>query len=564
MPLFENCLNSAASLLAKAGEKSSLVKYGISTLEKSGLNYDSVLCYAKNADSVLSHSLEKVQQAKSSLAIKRADLTSDNLRAYVVDSQWFVQVQSILQHRDEIFQAAAASFHELKNKNPQEFIMALQTRLQTQFNESMVSPLMDYYVKAMEKYGKISADGSIDYSHIRAELGAAWESQVMTAYATHVGAPAARLYDQCVLFYNSLRQQQAELKPQELIAAMQHRMGSVWDESLREPLTQWLNGAKLAADEDLATITKALDYDNDGKLTANDAVLAGRDLMSYLYQASLSTAQHYVDYILPESVVVSDDSAQVALEGHSQSFVELRSVISSRVQAKLQTNFEKLKEFSVAKLKPYVPQVDVLQFAEEIVTKGKQQVNFYLSSPALQEALSQAQHSLVSVRAIIESSQLAQQLSQQAGGVKVAVAALLERAQKAATLARQYVSGLSFQELSHTSLSFLAQSVGVQPKDQKYEETLAHLQSLLLSLRQIVVLSTSASSSVSDSLPQPQPQPEVLPTDMPSEQINADIPLYRPMSFPVPVLPAEEQSPHTETQASDAGEEVFHDAQESA
>jgi len=393
---------------------------------------------------------------------------------------------------------------EVKEVDFAAFAAALQTRLQVQLTERMVQPLQSFHAACQEKYGRrpfsdgqsATHPGHIDYhemfADIRTRLGEAWETQVVTALTVS----SQRVYNQCVELYN----QGAAVQPAELVASMKQRLGCMWDERLSEPLAQWLAGAQAAAALDLKQVTAVLDYNQDGQVTTQDAMLAGKDLMNYLYTTSLTKACQTVQYLLP---------APPQAEGQRvASFQDLKSIVSSRVNARVteQVNnvkytvnavtttamtqvastVEQIKELKVKG----VGAADVLAYAETVIQHGQDQLDAVWASPVLKDAVEKAQTALTAVRVAVRQNQT-KLAAQTAAVMQSTVATWVNRTHKAVTAARHYVAHMSHDltDLSHTTVAFVAQGLGFQPKDDVFDEVLARLTALLTHVRQIVRVS---------------------------------------------------------------------------
>jgi hypothetical protein len=153
---------------------------------------------------------------------------------------------------------------------------------------------------------------------------------------------------------------------------------------------------------------------------------------------------------------------------------------------------------------------DVLTYANDVIHQGQSKVHLLLQ---------QAKLTTASATESLQQSRQVQQLQQSLNRASVAVLELRAHASaalnaskapasQAAVIAQQFVSGVSLRELPASAYSFVAQSLGVCPKDAHYEQTVAHLRELLQALRQVVVDSAAAAAAPIPAVAQSVPEPD--------------------------------------------------------
>ena len=500
-------------------------------------------------------------------------------RQSVVDSAWFARVEAIVGLKERIFAAASASYEELARAPATQsyaaFAAALETRLAAEWNERLRAPATAFYAAAQEKYG--AKNGKIEYAElfadVRRSLGAAWEAQVLAAYA-HL--PAARVYNACVDFAQRARvaagsaQGELESLPARLSAANAHalaahvraQIGSLWDERLHEPLAQWMRGAQAAAHADMGRVVAALDYDADGAVSPADALHAGQDLLAFVRRHALVAAANTVDYWLPESqqpgaveaVTAAPQVPASSATASDPTLAALYATTSSRVHGRIAPYVSHTQQ----RLQPYVAQLQQLgALGTTAVARVQTVVQPYVANARAFVAHQSEQHSgliAYAQQVVAQGQERAQGLATQARGLASEAARVAEphtarlrvavadahahlaslRAHAGAALAATHVPAAqataaakafyaqlavssssaasvsvdgsattgaapahahsAWREVPASTLQFLAQSIGVRPRDAAYDETVRLLRELVHSLRVIVSASAAAAT----------------------------------------------------------------------
>lgn len=530
---FTSSLQSVSDLLHQSSTTSAVLQYTVATLAKAP-GVSALPKLAEKADTLLNSSFETALKLQGDVASRVGQVqaqvahhVSDHqqmkqlaLESYqsVVDSAWFQQVNSILT-KEKATELLASTYAQLDRQTFEQYAMNLRTRLATEYNEKLLVPAKTFYTLAHEKYGQ--KNGHLDVQEIvqdvRQRLGdlyPVFQEQLVQAYSTRVDAPAKQLYNQCVELYAKLRAQQAELKPQEWVSSVRQSLGHLWDERLREPVQTWLQGAQNAASQDLQKLSHMMDRDQDGKVTRSDAVLMGKEVLSYLYSSSLSVAQHTVDYLLPESksesvstsplspgspaanVVAAPDSpgapASTSTSASelgdaqtqrvlSDSFFGLFTATKSRVTQRLQHGLQQLRQAG--------SQVDVLAYSESLFAAAQAQLQLNAASMSLANVRVKVQDALLKGQTAVQY--LRQQQALRSQEIKSRWMSALERVEQVATLVRS----VDYKTVPQASLSLIAQSLGFQPKDSNYELVMQHIQTLFTSVKRVVKLQTDGDCS---------------------------------------------------------------------
>ena len=409
----------------------------------------------------------------------------------VVDAVWFSNVETLLNLNHGVFTAMSEAFQKLQDKDQKDqFLTDLQTRLKDGWTEHLSKPAGNFYSVAVEYYktAKTTSEAKIQnlkvlaantdyvklFEDVRTKLGVAWDTQVSTALQ-QIGNPAVYVYNLLVDVYAKLPKEASYLS---WIDSAKVSLGLFYDERLQPYLKTWWDGAKTS--ENIQKISEAV------------STFKSSDLFSYIYNTTLVVAKNGVDYLLPATAdSLSADKVEDLTVGY------LVNTTATRLNDRISSNIEQIK----------LQHIDVLTYASTVLESAKKVVEH--NSGVLKEYVAQGTDALTKLRELIAKQQVAQEVRahveslQSAPFVSSTYAVLKSSSSNAAALVHSILEKPS--DLPRHSLVFFVQGLGLQAKDEGFEDAVQYLQSLLVSVKKIVAIvplaDTSTAIAASDGTP---------------------------------------------------------------